>query len=185
MFEQTKIKDLIVFTPRVFGDARGYFFESYSRELFRQNGIDTEFVQDNQSFSTKGILRGLHLQKGQHAQAKLVRVVKGEVYDFAVDLRKGSPTYGQWEGVLLTGENQKQFFIPRGFAHGFLVISDEAIFSYKCDNYYNKEAESGLKYNDQAVGIVLPIDENFEIKANERDLSWPDLQDVDSEIEYK
>src|SRR6201991_2529027 len=137
----TPLAGCFVITPRVFNDERGYFFETFNERSFNEAaGTEVHFVQDNQSYSTKGVLRGLHLQKGGHAQAKLVRVTKGEVLDVAVDLRKGSATYGQHYTVKLTAENNNQFFVPRGFAHGFLVLSDDAIFQYKCDNYYNKQS---------------------------------------------
>ncbi|MBX2845307.1 MAG: dTDP-4-dehydrorhamnose 3,5-epimerase [Saprospiraceae bacterium] len=150
----TKIEGLFIIEPRIFEDERGYFFESFNQQKFEAAiGHSIHFVQDNESKSTKGVLRGLHFQKGEHAQAKLVRVTEGEVYDVAVDLRPNSPTYGQWEGVLLTAENKRQFFVPRGFAHGFVVLSETAVFNYKCDNFYHKEAESGIKYDDPTLNI--------------------------------
>ncbi|MBB6128194.1 dTDP-4-dehydrorhamnose 3,5-epimerase [Mucilaginibacter lappiensis] len=174
----TPIEGLIVLTPRIFNDDRGYFFESFNERTFSDAiGSQVQFVQDNESFSTKGVLRGLHLQKGEHAQAKLVRVTQGEVLDVAVDLRKDSPTYGQHYGVLLTADNHKQFFIPKGFAHGFVVLSDTAIFQYKCDNYYNTKAEGGLNYADPALNI------NWQLSADElivadKDKELPFLKDV-------
>lgn len=153
-FIPTKLEGCYIIEPKVIQDERGYFMESYNERTF-QNGIGQEvhFVQDNQSYSSKGVLRGLHYQTGEHAQAKLVRVLNGEVIDVAVDIRPGSPTYGQYVSVLLSGQNQTQFFVPRGFAHGFLVLSPTAVFFYKCDNFYNKESEGGLIYNDKTVNI--------------------------------
>ncbi|MDR1859663.1 MAG: dTDP-4-dehydrorhamnose 3,5-epimerase [Bacteroidales bacterium] len=151
--QKTPIDGLLILTPRVFGDARGYFLESYNAERYREAGITADFVQDNESRSTRGVVRGLHFQLPPHAQAKLVRVIEGVVFDVAVDLRRTSPTYGQWFGIELSGDNKKQFFIPRGFAHGFSVLSDTALFAYKCDNFYHPESESGIIYNDPAVGI--------------------------------
>jgi len=157
----TILNQCFVIEPTVFNDSRGYFFESFNQSTFNTLiGQSVTFVQDNESYSTKGVLRGLHFQKGEWAQAKLVRVVKGRVLDVAVDIRKDSPTYGQHISVELTEENKKQLFVPRGFAHGFVVLSDTAIFSYKCDNYYNKEAEGGIMYNDTTLNIdwKLPIE---------------------------
>ena len=149
------IEGLCVITPAVHGDSRGYFMETYSQRDMEEDGICLTFVQDNQSMSTKGVLRGLHFQKN-FPQTKLVRVIKGRVFDVAVDLRKGSATYGKWYGVELTEENKKQFLIPRGFAHGFLVLSDVAEFCYKCDDFYHPNDEGGLAWNDPAIGIVWP-----------------------------
>jgi len=149
------IKGLCVITPAVHGDNRGYFMETYNERDMAESGIDIVFVQDNQSMSTKGVLRGLHFQK-QYPQTKLVRVIKGSVYDVAVDLRKDSETYGKWHGELLTEENKKQFLIPRGFAHGFLVISDVAEFCYKCDDFYHPNDEGGVAWNDPEIGIEWP-----------------------------
>lgn len=151
----TPIKDLVVIEPKVFGDERGYFYEAYNKNTFHELGLDYDFVQDNQSFSRKGVLRGLHFQK-QFPQAKLVRVIEGEVFDVAVDLRKDSPTFGKWYGVTLSGENKKMFMIPRGFAHGFLVLSENAVFSYKCDDFYHPNDEGGIIYNDPDIGIEWP-----------------------------
>jgi len=171
MFTPTPIPGLLIFEPEVFGDERGYFFESYNEEVFRAAGITAKFVQDNQAKSPRGVLRGMHFQRGASAQAKLVRVISGEVYDVAVDLREGSPTYGQWYGMYLSGENQKQLFIPRGFAHGYLVTSEEALFAYKCDNYYDPSAEGGLRYDDAEIGIEWPtIEQPYTIA--QRDLEW-------------
>ncbi len=154
-FQKTAIEGVYIIEPQVFGDERGYFMETYNEAQFRAAGLDYTFVQDNQSSSHKGVLRGLHFQK-THPQAKLVRVLSGEVFDVAVDLRRGSETYGQWAGVVLSGENKKQFLIPRGFAHGFLVLSEHAEFTYKCDDFYHPEDEGGLMWNDPAIGIDWP-----------------------------
>ncbi len=152
-FIETPVSGLLVFEPKVHRDERGYFFESYNAHTFKSAGIDTTFVQDNQARSTYGVLRGLHYQCGEHAQAKLVRVLEGEVLDIAVDLRAGSPTYGQWYSVLLSAENQKQLFVPRGFAHGYVVLSPTAEFFYKCDNFYHKASEGGIRFDDPVLGI--------------------------------
>lgn len=149
------IEGLCVITPAVHGDNRGYFMETYSQRDMEENGIHINFVQDNQSMSTKGVLRGLHFQKN-FPQTKLVRVIRGSVFDVAVDLRKNSPTFGKWYGIELTEENKKQFLIPRGFAHGFLVLSETAEFCYKCDDFYHANDEGGLAWNDPAIGITWP-----------------------------
>lgn len=164
----TPIKDLVVIEPRVFGDERGYFYEAYNKNTFHELGLDYDFVQDNQSFSRKGVLRGLHFQK-QFPQAKLVRVIEGEVFDVAVDLRKNSTTYGKWFGITLSGENKKMFMIPKGFAHGFLVLSDTAIFSYKCDDFYHPNDEGGIIFNDSHIAIEWPkIDCDLVISEKDR-----------------
>ena len=177
-FIETKLKDCFVIEPKIIKDERGYFMESFNQNTFQEGvGQKTIFVQDNQSFSTKGVLRGLHYQCGEHAQAKLVRVLHGEVLDVAVDLRPESETYGQYEAVLLSEANQKQFFVPRGFAHGFLVLSETATFFYKCDNFYNKESEGGLMYNDNTVNI----DWNFPVQdliISDKDKVLPNLQNA-------
>ncbi len=171
-FIKTSIDGVIIVEPTAFGDSRGYFMETYQREDFIKGGIDVEFVQDNQSMSTKGVLRGLHFQK-QFSQSKLVRCIRGEVFDVAVDLREGSPTFGKWEGVLLSAENKRQFFIPKDFAHGFLVLSDEAEFVYKVDDYYHPNDEGGLMWNDPDIGVQWPIEEGFEIKLSDKDKLHP------------
>lgn len=173
---ETKLKDCFVIEPNVFADDRGYFFESYNEEKFNKAlGQNINFVQDNESFSSKGVLRGLHFQKGEFAQAKLVRVIKGEVLDVAIDLRPDSPSFGKYESVVLTGENKKQFFVPRGFAHGFVVLSDTAIFSYKCDNFYNKESEGGLIFNDKTLNIDWKLPES-ECLLSEKDKILPTFE---------
>lgn len=166
--ETCGIEGLKVITPQVHGDARGYFMETYQYNEFVEAGIDVNFVQDNQSASKKGVLRGLHFQIN-HPQDKLVRVIKGEVFDVAVDLRKDSPTFGKWHGVLLSEENKKQFFVPKGFAHGFLVLSDYAEFCYKCSDFYHPGDEGGLMYNDPDVGVQWPISEDMEILLSDKD----------------
>lgn len=175
--ETCEIQGLKVITPTVRGDERGYFFESYQYEDYKAAGIDEVFVQDNQSASKRGVLRGLHFQI-EHPQAKLVRVLKGEVFDVVVDIRKGSPTYGQWHGVLLSEENKKQFYVPKGFAHGFLVLSDYAEFFYKCSDFYHPGDEGGILYNDPAIGIEWPIPEGMELIFSERDTKWGGLDSL-------
>ena len=167
-FIATKIPDLYIIEPKVFGDDRGYFMESYSQKDFAEAGLTMTFVQDNESKSRKGVLRGLHFQT-KHTQGKLVRVTQGEVWDVAVDLRKGSPTYGQWEGVYLSAENKRQFYVPEGFAHGFVVTSEEAVFNYKCTDFYASEYDSGLLWNDPDVGIEWPLEGLGEILLSEKD----------------
>lgn len=172
-FRKTAIEGLVEILPRVFKDDRGYFFESYRKELFDENGIHEEFVQDNQSFSTKGVLRGLHLQLDPHAQGKLVRVISGSVLDVAVDLRKGSPTFGQHETLLLTAEQNNMFYVPPGFAHGFVTIED-AVFSYKCTNNYNKASESGIIWNDPELNIDWKL---ADVLVSEKDKVLPTLEE--------
>lgn len=176
-FIQTKIPDLYIIEPKVFGDDRGYFMESYSQKDFADAGLTMTFVQDNESKSRKGVLRGLHFQT-KHTQGKLVRVTQGEVWDVAVDLRKGSPTYGQWEGVYLSAENKRQFYVPEGFAHGFVVTSEEAIFNYKCTNFYAPEYDSGLLWNDSDVGIEWPLEGVGEILLSEKDQKQKTLKEL-------
>ena len=175
-FEETKIEGVYIITPKVFGDERGYFMETYSAKDFKEAGLDYNFVQDNQSSSKKGVLRGLHFQK-IHPQAKLVRVLSGEVFDVAVDLREGSNTYGEWVGARLSAENKKQLMIPRGFAHGFLVLSDTAEFAYKCDDFYHPEEEGGIMYNDEDVNIEWP-EIDVEYILSEKDGKHPTLKEA-------
>ncbi len=167
-FTETFIKDLYVIEPKVFGDQRGFFMETYNKKEFHEAGLKMEFVQDNHSKSKKGVLRGLHFQV-KNPQGKLVRVTKGEVFDVAVDLRKDSETYGKWFGLFLNEENKKQLYVPEGFAHGFLVTSDEAEFCYKCTNFYDPADEGGVIWNDETIGIEWPIDENIKINLSEKD----------------
>ena len=174
-FDSTGIEGMYVIEPMVYGDARGYFMETYSEADFKEAGLDYKFVQDNQSSSRRGVLRGLHFQK-EHPQAKLVRVIFGEVFDVAVDLREGSPTYGKWVGELLSAENHKQLMIPKGFAHGFLVVSEKAEFAYKCDEFYHPEDEGGVMYN--SCGIEWPEIEG-ELVLSEKDLKHPKLEDLE------
>ena len=176
---ETKIKDLVSIEPSVFGDDRGYFMESFSAKWFEKHVCNTQFVQDNESKSVKGVLRGLHFQNPPYAQAKLVRVIEGEVLDVAVDLRKDSPTYGQYEKMVLTGENKKQFFVPRGFAHGFVVLSDKATFSYKVDNVYSPIHESGILWNDKTLNIDWLLDETL-IQLSEKDKIQQMFKDFNS-----
>ncbi len=177
-FIPTNLSGCFVIEPNVFKDERGYFMESYNETTFNKGvGQKVHFVQDNQSYSSKGVLRGLHYQTGEHAQAKLVRVIEGEVLDIAVDIRPESETYGQSFTILLSAENKKQLFIPRGFAHGFLVTSPTAIFFYKCDNFYNKDSEGGLIYNDPALKIDWNFPEN-ELIISEKDVILPTLENA-------
>ena len=178
-FTKTGIEGLVVVEPKVFGDNRGYFMETYNYNDFKAAGLDMVFVQDNQSKSKKGVLRGLHFQK-KNPQGKLVRVVSGEVYDVAVDLRKGSDTYGKWYGVLLSAENKKQFYVPEGFAHGFVVMSETAEFVYKCTRFYDPSDEGGLMWNDPEIGIDWPVPENAELLLSEKDQHHQPLKDFES-----
>ena len=171
---QTGIEGLVVIEPKVFGDARGYFFEAFNQREFDEKVGAIRFVQDNESKSRYGVLRGLHFQKGEHAQAKLVRVVSGSVLDVAVDLREGSSTYGKWHAEELTGENHRMVFIPRGFAHGFAVLSEEVVFQYKCDNFYCPAAEGGIAWNDPGLGIDWRLPE-ADILLSEKDKHHPFL----------
>lgn len=170
----TEIDGLYVITPQVFKDERGYFMETYEKQALAELGITTNFIQDNQSCSKKGVLRGLHFQT-EHPQAKLVRVLNGEVFDVAVDLRKNSKTYGKWHAEILNNDNKKQFFIPRGFAHGFLVLSDTAEFCYKVDNIYDPTHEQGIAYNDPTIDITWPELDHYIL--SEKDQHWPTLQE--------
>lgn len=179
--EQTFIKDLVVLTPVVFEDERGFFFEAYNEDKLSDLGINIDFVQDNQSFSQKGALRGLHYQNPPFAQTKLVRVLQGEIMDVAVDLRKDSPTYGKYFGIKLTAENKKQLLVPQGFAHGFSVLSETAVVFYKCDEFYNKQSEGGIRYDDP----ILNIDWGMDLKnviVSEKDLVLPDFTNCNSQF---
>lgn len=176
-FIETSIKDVFVIEPKVFNDARGYFFEAWKRAEFEDNIGKVSFIQDNESKSSYGVLRGLHYQRGDFAQAKLVRVIKGRVLDVALDIRHSSPTFGKHVMVELSEDNKRQFFIPRGFAHGFLVMSDEAIFTYKVDNVYAPQAEAGVNWNDPALGIDWPIDPK-DVLLSEKDLKQPLLSEA-------
>ena len=172
------IPDVKLIEPDVFGDARGWFVEQYNEARYRDAGIAVRFVQDNESFSSKGVVRGLHWQAAPHTQAKLVRVIRGAVWDVAVDIRKGSPTFGRHVSCELTAENGRQFFVPRGFAHGFVVLEDDTLFSYKCDNLYCKEAERGMRFDDPALGIEWP-DLGCEFVLSEKDTRHPVLGDIE------
>lgn len=180
IFTKTEIDGVYVIEPKVFGDNRGYFMETYNENEFKANGLDYIFVQDNQSKSKKGVLRGLHFQK-THPQAKLVRVLEGEVLDVAVDLRKGSETYGKWVGVILSEENKKMFMIPRGFAHGFVVLSDTATFAYKCDEFYHPEDEGGIAWNDPDIDIDWKY--QGEPLLSEKDKKHPTLKESKMEFD--
>ena len=171
------IEGLYVIEPTVFKEARGYFVETYHQNDMKAAGLDMVFVQDNQSMSVKGVLRGLHFQK-QYPQGKLVRAIRGSVFDVAVDLRTNSETYGKWYGVELTAENKKQFYIPEGFAHGFLVLSDEAEFAYKCTDFYHPGDEGGLLWNDDTIGVKWPITDDMEILLSEKDTKWGKFAEI-------
>ncbi len=178
--EKTDIEGVLIITPEVREDSRGYFMETYQKKDFEAVGVNVEFVQDNQSASRKGVLRGLHFQK-QYPQDKLVRVIKGAVYDVCVDLREGSKTFGKWVGVELSEENKKQFFIPKGFAHGFLVLSDYAEFVYKCSDFYHPNDEGGIAYNDPDIAVKWPMEEGLELIMSEKDTKWGGLKDYVAE----
>ena len=180
---QTEIPGVVIIEPKVFGDVRGYFFESWSQKDFDEQVRPIKFVQDNESKSSYGVLRGLHFQKGKHAQSKLVRVVKGKVLDVAVDIRKGSPTYGKYVSCELTEDNHCQFFVPRGFAHGFLVLSDIAVFQYKCDNLYAPQEEGAIAWNDPALGIDWKIPA-LDVMLSEKDKHHPVLADAPEIFDY-
>ena len=174
------IKGLRVITPTVHGDERGYFMETYNENDMKEQGMDMVFVQDNQSMSGKGVLRGLHFQK-QYPQGKLVRVIRGQVFDVAVDLRKGSETYGKWYGIILSEENKKQFYIPEGFAHGFLVLSETAEFCYKCTDFYHPGDEGGLAWNDPEIGVEWPMPEGMTVEdltISEKDQKWGGIKEL-------
>ena len=177
------IPDVKLIEPDVFGDNRGFFMETYRADLFKEAGIPTNFVQDNMSSSRKGVLRGLHFQKDPYSQGKLVRVVRGEVFDVAVDLRKGSPYYGKWVGDFLSEENKKSLYVPPGFAHGFCVVSDEAVFHYKCTEFYHPEAEGGLRYDDPTVNVEWPLPDLPKI-TSPKDEKAPFLENIDCNFTY-
>ena len=177
IYNETFIKGVFVIEPKVFNDSRGYFFEAWKQQEFLDNVGPVDFIQDNESKSSRGVLRGLHYQKGEFAQAKLVRVIKGKVLDVAVDIRQDSPTFGKHVMVELSEENKRQLFIPRGFAHGFLVMSDEAIFTYKVDNVYAPQAEAGIRWDDSELAIEWPIDPK-QVSTSEKDLKQPLLKDA-------
>lgn len=181
---ETPIPGLLIIEPRVFADARGYFFESFSQAKFAENGLISSFVQDNESKSSYGVIRGLHYQLAPFAQTKLVRVVQGEVYDVVVDLREGSPTFGQWYGLEISAENKKQFYIPKGFAHGFSVLSETAIFSYKCDTLYNPAAERGIRLNDQTLDIDWKVPAELAV-ISDKDKVLPRLADAEKNFKFE
>jgi dTDP-4-dehydrorhamnose 3,5-epimerase len=182
-FSKTEIQNLLIFEPRLFEDERGYFYESFSQKEFKEaSGIDLPFVQDNHSFSKYGVLRGLHFQKPPFEQAKLIKVIQGEIYDIAVDLRIDSPTFGKWLGFVLSAQNRKQLYIPRGFAHGFVVLSQTAEVLYKCDNFYAPQAEGGIIFNDKDLAIDWLVGE-AEIVVSQKDLKLPSFSDIKNQIE--
>ncbi len=183
LIEQTGIEGLVVINPKVWGDHRGYFYESYNERVFKELGLDYHFVQDNQARSGYGVLRGLHFQRNPWSQAKMVRVLEGAVLDVAVDLREGSPTYGKWHSEILSFENKKQMMVPRGFAHGYVVLSETAEFFYKTDNFYNKESESGIIYNDATLNIDWQIPAK-DMKLSDKDKILPSLQKVEHNFVY-
>ena len=176
-FTEIKIKGVYIIDVKTYGDNRGYFMETYNYNDFKEAGIDHNFVQDNQSASKKGVLRGLHFQIN-YPQDKLVRVIRGEVFDVVVDMRPGSKTYGQWYGVRLSEENKKMFFIPKNFAHGFLVLSDYAEFTYKCTDFYHPNDEGGIIWNDPDLGIEWPIEPGLELTISDKDTKWPGFKDI-------
>jgi len=180
-FKRLKIPEVILVEPQVFPDERGFFMESFKESIFKENGINTKFVQDNHSHSIKGTLRGLHYQKNPSAQAKLVTALKGEIFDVAVDIRKGSPTYGKWVGEILSEKNHKLLYVPQGFAHGFCVLSEEADVTYKANNEYSPETDRGLLWNDPKVGVKWPIEKPITSKKDEQQ---PLLENIDNNFEY-
>ncbi len=182
---ETEIPGLALIEPKVFEDNRGYFFEVYNQKTFYNSGINLAFVQDNQSKSQQGVLRGMHYQLEPFAQAKLVQVFKGKVKDVVVDMRQGSPTYGHWKSFILSEENKRQVFIPRGLAHGFLVLSKEAEFFYKCDHYYAKEHEGGFRYNDPSIGIDWELDQVEEIHLSDKDKQLPSFAEAEKNFIYQ
>lgn len=175
-FANTALPGVVIFEPRIFTDDRGYFYESYNADLFRQAGIEAFFVQDNESGSTCGVVRGLHYQRGPHAQGKLVRVVQGAAFDVVADVRRGSPTFGKWIALELSAENRRQVFVPRGYAHGFLALSNEVVLLYKCDNFYAPEAEAGIRFDDPLLNIAWPYSSS-RITVSAKDGKLPYLQD--------
>ena len=179
--EKTAIEDLVIINPTVYEDSRGYFFEAYNQAKFQENAISYKFIQDNQSFSKRGVIRGLHLQANPFAQAKLVRVLEGEILDVAVDLRKNSSTYGQHVSVVLSAENKKQLMVPHGFAHGFSVLSETASVLYKVDQLYHKESERGIRYDDPTLAIDWKLDSN-EVIVSDKDIILPSFKDIDWEF---
>lgn len=182
---KTEIEGVFVIEPKIFGDERGYFFESFNaKEFAEKTGLNINFVQDNESKSKYGVLRGLHFQKPPYTQSKLVRVVSGRVLDVAVDIRKGSPTYGRWVSCEMTGENHRQFFVPKGFAHGFCVLSNEAVFQYKCDDFYHPEDEGALAWDDETIGIKWPIAKE-DVVLSEKDKHHPCLNDFETPFIYE
>lgn len=175
---KTEIADLLIIEPTLHGDSRGYFFESFHADRFRElTGLDVQFVQDNEAMSHRGVVRGLHYQLSPYAQAKLVRVVAGKVWDVAVDMRRSSPTFGRYMAVELSAENHRQLYIPKGFAHGYAVLSEEAVFQYKCDEYYNPEAEAGVAWNDPTIAVQWPLSVE-EIVLSEKDQHHPRFEDA-------
>ncbi len=181
---QTDFPGLRIIEPKVFGDARGYFFESYNQKVLAEAGIHTEFKQDNQSFSKYGVIRGLHFQLNPYSQTKLIRTLEGAIYDVVVDLRKGSPTFGKWLGVELSAENKRQLYIPQGFAHGFSVLSEQTTIMYKCDNFYQPQAEGGIAYNDPKLGIDWKVDTAI-ATVSDKDKSLPVLDKVETNFVYQ
>ncbi|MGL4606008.1 MAG: dTDP-4-dehydrorhamnose 3,5-epimerase [Eubacteriaceae bacterium] len=181
---ETKIKDLVIIEPSVFGDDRGYFMETYNEEEFHKVGLTMRFVQDNESKSSRGVLRGLHFQR-KFSQGKLVRATQGEVFDVAVDLRNDSPTYGEWAGVILSEENKTMFYIPEGFAHGFMVLSETAVFNYKCTNLYAPEYDGGIRFDDPDVGIIWPTEGLKTPLLSEKDSQLPFLKDIRETLRFE
>lgn len=179
---KTKIEGLVIVQPAVFGDERGYFMETYNKEEFEKQGLDMTFIQDNESKSKKGVLRGLHFQS-KYSQGKLVRCTQGAVWDVGVDLRQGSKTYGQWAGVELSADNKTMFYIPEGFAHGFVVLTDEATFNYKCTNLYVPEYDGGIRWNDPDIGVEWPV-EGMDLLLSEKDQNQPFLKDIKKILEF-
>lgn len=181
---ETPIPGMLIIEPRIFGDQRGYFFESYNQQAYQEAGLNYNFVQDNEAKSKYGVLRGLHFQRGDMAQAKLVRVSEGMVFDVGVDVREGSPTYGKHFGMILSAENKKQLLVPRGFAHGYLVLSETAVFNYKCDNFYSQAHEGGVAYNDPDINITWPI-EAKDVILSEKDIAQPSFKEATFGFVYK